>query len=611
MNETSRLLFGPELRDDGSALFRLWAPSAREVALRLEGHPAPSFAMSRQPGGWFACEVARCGAGHRYRFCIDDEVDVPDPASRLQAGGVEGPSELFNPNIFRWSDASWPGRAWEELVFYELHVGTFGPRGDYAGVIERLDELVALGVTAIELMPLAECPGARNWGYDGVLPFAPASRYGRPEDLMRLIDEAHRHRLAVFLDVVYNHFGPVGNYLGRYARPFFTERHRTPWGAAIDFEGPQSQPVREFFIENALHWLDAYHFDGLRLDAVHAIHDDGPAHFLDVLSRRVHRSIGDARRVHLVLENDRNETRWLERGPDGRAAHYAAQWNDDFHHALHVVVTGEHSGYYRDYADDPVERLGRCLTEGFDYQGEPSAHRGGEKRGEPSRSLPLPAFVNFLQNHDQVGNRAYGERIAALASPDAVRAATAILLLAPSIPLLFMGQEWGSDQPFLFFCDFDSELSAHVREGRRREFRHFPEFRDPAARERIPDPTSASTFASSVLHWEERERPPGSERLAFHRELLELRHREIVPRLVGIRGDDARFQTFDDAGLLARWTLGDHSRLTLLAQLSTGRGGSAPPDRGERLLFLTSSDPLEALGPGALAPWTVAWFLDA
>jgi len=568
--------------------------------------------MAPRTGGWFSAEVSGVKAGARYLFRIDGEFDVPDPASRFQPEGVQGPSEIVDPSGFVWSDVDWRGRAWEEVVLYELHVGAFGARGDYAGVIERLDELVGLGITAIELMPLAECPGARNWGYDGVLPFAPASRYGRPEELMRLVDEAHRRRLMMFLDVVYNHFGPEGNYLGRYARPFFTERHRTPWGAAIDFEGPQSGPVREFFVENALQWIRTYHFDGLRLDAVHAIFDTGPIHILDELAERVHGQSRDARRVHLVLENDRNETRWLERRPTESTHRYVAQWNDDYHHALHVLITGEHSGYYEDYSDRAVEHFGRCLTGGFAYRGEPSVHRGGAVRGEPSAHLPLTAFVNFLQNHDQIGNRAYGQRIEQLAPADAVRAAVAVLLLAPSIPLLFMGEEWGCEQPFPFFCDFeDPELSARVREGRRREFRSFPEFREPAARERIPDPTAVETFTSSVLRWRDREEPPGRDRRAFVQELLALRHREIVPRLPGLENHRGDFRIFGEAGLQVRWVLGDGARLVLRAHLSPNECQAAPGADGTRVLFFVSSDQAAAPTGGTLPPWTVAWFLDA
>ncbi len=309
------------------------------------------------------------GPGSRYRFRIDGDLLVPDPASRFQPESVDGPSEVIDPRAFEWADQGWRGRAWEEAILYELHVGAFTERGDFAGVAQRLDHLVALGVTAVELMPVAECPGEFNWGYDGVYPFAPERCYGRPEDLKALVEAAHARGLMLLLDVVYNHFGPQGNHLPRYAEPFFTKRHRTPWGAAIDFEGEQSRTVRDFFIHNALYWLEEYHFDGLRLDAVHAIHDSSKPDILTELAEAVHERLGH-REVHLVLENDRNEARRLERDAQGRAPLYSAQWNDDIHHTLHVLLTGERKGYYADYAERPIRQLGRCLATGFAYQGE-------------------------------------------------------------------------------------------------------------------------------------------------------------------------------------------------------------------------------------------------
>lgn len=610
VNPNAARRFGPELHPHGGARFRLWAPAARTVALRFDR--GPTVAMTREAQGWFTAGVDGVTPGTRYWFQIDDTFDVPDPASRFQPEGLPGPSELIDLSRFAWRDAAWRGRAWEDTVLYELHVGAFTERGDYAGVVEQLDELAALGITALELMPLAECPGARNWGYDGVLPFAPASRYGRPEELMRLVDEAHRRGLMVFLDVVYNHFGPAGNDLGRYAPAFFTTRYQTPWGAAIDFEGAQNRPVREFFIENALHWIRDYHLDGLRLDAVHAIADESPTHILDELADRVHAEVGGERAVHLVLENDRNEVRWLERRPDRAPPRYAAQWNDDFHHALHSAITGEHTGYYADYADRPAAHLARALAEGFAYQGDASPHRGGARRGVPSRHLPPTAFVNFLQNHDQIGNRAFGQRLELLAPADAVRAGVAILLLAPSIPLLFMGEEWACEQPFVFFCDFaDPELSARVREGRRREFQSFPEFADPAAREEIPDPTARASFAASTLRWGDAQAPEARARRDFYRELLTLRQREITPRLPGMRRGSGAFETFGEAGIWVSWKLGDGAQLTLRATLSAGVCAVRPQLSDTPALFFVSSDPSAAPRDAELPPWTVAWFLDA
>ena len=472
---------------DGGVRFRIWAPAVTSVDLKLEDKDAPSLvSMAGMGGGWFEVVTNAARASSRYRFRIDDRIDVPDPASRYQPEDVLGPSMVIDPGAFPWQHGEWRGRPWHEAVLYELHVGTFSPAGTFDGVRERLDYLAELGVTAVELMPVADFSGRRNWGYDGVLPYAPDSAYGTPDDLKRLVDAAHGRGLMMFLDVVYNHFGPEGNFLHAYAPEFFTDRFHTPWGAAIDFA---RREVRDFFIHNALYWLEEYRFDGLRLDAVHAIVDRSKPDILEELADRVHARFGESRHVHLVLENDDNAARYLTRMPDGRVRRYTAQWNDDIHHALHVLATGEHDGYYEDYVDRTVDLLGRCLTEGFAYQGEPSRHRDGKPRGEPSAELPPTAFVSFIQNHDQVGNRAFGERISALAELDALRAVTAILLLAPSPPLLFMGEEWAAAEPFLFFCDFHEELAARVRDGRRGEFKRFAAFRSEAARARSPIPT--------------------------------------------------------------------------------------------------------------------------
>src|SRR3954471_13155052 len=454
-------------------------------------------------------------AGSLYRFQIDDKAEVPDPASRFQPQDVQGPSEVVDPTAFQWRDENWRGRPWEEAVFYELHVGTFSPEGTFRGVEQKLDYLRDLGVTAVELMPLADFSGARNWGYDGVLPFAPDSAYGRPEDLKQLVQSAHAKGLMIFLDVVYNHFGPEGNYLHLYAPQFFTKRHSTPWGEAINFDGPDSRVVRDFFIHNALYWIEEYRFDGLRLDAVHAIADDSPKHIVTEIAEAIARGPGRERQVHLVLENDANAARLL--GP-GRAT---AQWNDDAHHALHVIATGEREGYYRDYADAPLRHLGRVLAEGFAYQGEGSRHQG-KNRGERSGHLPLTSFIPFLQNHDQVGNRAMGDRLACLAPPERLRLARAAMLLAPSVPMLFMGEEYGEISPFLYFCDFHGELADAVREGRRREFSSFPQFADESARAAIPDPNSERTFLDSKLDWSRAGREEGRRTLQAHRDLLEL-----------------------------------------------------------------------------------------
>jgi malto-oligosyltrehalose trehalohydrolase len=464
-------------------------------------------------------------------------------------------------------------------------------------MIDRLDHLVATGITALELMPLNDFPGRRNWGYDGVLWYAPDSSYGRPEDLKALVDAAHLRGLAVFLDVVYNHFGPDGNFLGRYAPEFFDPAASTPWGAAIDYDRPE---VRSFAIESALQYLRDYRFDGLRLDAVHAI---GPQHRKRSEGALLHdlsRAVGDlarreGRRIHLVLENDDNEAALLAPAVDPPDGRYRAQWNDDFHHVWHVLLTGEDGGYYRDYADAPRARLGRVLTSGFAYQGEPSAHRDRQRRGESSGHLSPLAFVNFLQNHDQIGNRALGDRLAALARPEAIDAALAVMLLAPMPPLLFMGEEWGSRQPFPFFCDFEGELADAVRRGRRREFKAaYERFGDA-----VPDPLDDATFRSAKLDWDARDTDAGQRRLNLVRELLRVRQRDLVPLMTDVAFAPAAPSSPDTPVVTARYRLGQDRMLALLANLSDTPQPRPQDDDG-------ASTPIWGGAPPAtLPPWSV------
>lgn len=564
--------WGPLQMRDGRWQFRLWAPAIEELALEIaERDPV---AMAPGGDGWFAA-TADARPGDRYRFRVSAGLAVPDPASRAQADGVHGWSLVTGPDDYAWRTDGWRGRPWEQAVIQELHAGLLG---GFAGVARELPRLAALGITAVELMPVADFPGSRNWGYDGVLHYAPAQAYGTPDELKALVDRAHELGLMILLDVVYNHFGPDGNYLGNYAPQFFHPEIATPWGPAIAFD---EGPVRRFFLDNALMWLNEYRFDGLRLDAVHAIEDPG---FLDLLRKTVREKVGSGRHVHLVLENERNDARLLKDG-------YAAQWNDDFHNTVHVLLTGETAGYYGDFAERPAAKLARCLAEGFAYQGETSPG-SAKPRGSPSGELPSSRFVAFLQNHDQVGNRAMGERLTVLTEKTRLQAATALLLLSPQIPLLFMGDETGSHSPFLFFTDFDDGLADAVREGRRAEFARFPAFADGQARTRIPDPNDPATF--------ERSRPePGpdaSEWMQLYRDLLALRARKIMPRLAGARGIGA--EAIDDGAVLARWRLADESVLTIFANL-----GDAPVDAPE----LPRSGPMFALGeggaPGAFAAW--------
>jgi maltooligosyltrehalose trehalohydrolase len=579
--------FGVTLTSGGAA-FRLWAPVAKRVDVLLD----KPHALRRGDDGWFSAHIAGVKAGAPYKFRIDDEIDVPDPASAFQPQDVAGPSEVIDHDTYQWRARDWCGRPWQEAVLIETHVGTFTPEGTYRAMIDRLDHLVATGFTALELMPLADFSGTRNWGYDGVLWYAPDSAYGRPDDLKALIDEAHLRGLMVFLDVVYNHFGPEGNYLGRYAPSFFTQA-QTPWGSAIDYRVPQ---VRAFAIENALYWLREYRFDGLRLDAVHAIPELGDVSMLHDLSRAVGELASETgRHIHLVLENDDNAASLLDADQDPPLGKYRAQWNDDYHHAWHVLLTGESHGYYSDYGKSPLKDIARALASGFVYQGEASAHRGGQLRGEPSGALSPAAFVNFLQNHDQIGNRALGERLENLAEDKAVEAALAITLLAPMIPMLFMGEEWGATAPFPFFCDFEGDLADAVRNGRRQEFAGaYAKYGDE-----IPDPLDEATLRSTVLDWNSRGLPKAHRRLGLVRDLLSIRRREIVPRLAGARFGVA---SAEDNGLLsASWRMGDGTSLQLWANLS---------DQG---IDLQTEIPGTKIWGGDLSdvisPWAVHWHI--
>ncbi len=602
--------FGTRILDDGRVNFRLWAPGADKVELCLQGS-APEFRllMAAEADGWYGITTAFAGSGFYYQYRINGKHYVPDPASRYQPQDINGSSQVIDPDTWQWQDDDWKGRLWEDVVFYELHVGTFTEEGTFAGVKKRLDYLIDLGVTAIQLMPLADFPGRHNWGYDGVLPFAPDSSYGTPDELKDLIATAHAKGLMVFNDVVYNHFGPEGNYLHLYAPAFFTNRFHTPWGDAVNFEPEPGRWVRQFFIHNALYWLEEYHFDGLRFDAVHAIFDDTSSDILEELAEAVRLGPGYDRQVYLVLENDNNAARYLRHDLSRPQRYFDAQWNDDLHHALHVVLTGEAAGYYQDYRQQPMHHLGRCLTEGFAYQGEESLYRDGKRRGEPCSDLPLTAFVSFLQNHDQIGNRALGERITSLCVPDAVRAATAIFLLMPSPPLLFMGQEWACSRPFTYFVDFPGELGDKVNEGRLREFTRHPEYSDNEIRRKILLPNAADTYQSAKLAWDEINLPPHRQWLEFHRELLRIRSNEIRPRLRGITGGLAHYRLLNERALTVQWRLNDASMLTLVSNLGSEAAVVDCACDG-KMLFASASNVNKNLQQGSLGPWSVIFYLE-
>ncbi|HEX2079044.1 MAG TPA: malto-oligosyltrehalose trehalohydrolase [Longimicrobium sp.] len=561
MRETSewRLPFGANVVEEGVE-FGVWAPSSRTVDVVVYGPDAEAVhPLAAGEDGWFAGTVAGIGAGARYRFRLDGRDAFPDPASRSQPDGVHEPSEVVDPSAFRWTDGGWKGVSADELVIYELHVGTATDAGTFDALIGRLDEIAALGANAVEPMPVAEFPGARNWGYDGVYPYAPESSYGGAEGFRRFVDAAHARGLAVILDVVYNHLGPEGNYLHAVTGgQYFTNRHHTPWGDAIDYG---RRPVRELAIQNALHWAHEYHVDGLRMDATHAILDDSETHLLQELSTRVRAALPADRRFVLIAEDERNERRVLLPPPEGCGLD--GVWADDFHHQLRRHTAGDHEAYFGDYTGS-VDDIVRTLRRGWFYEGQESKNHGAP-RGTPADGLPPRGFVHCIQNHDQVGNRAFGDRLTESVPLAVYRAASALLLLSPYTPLLWMGQEWAATTPFQYFTDHPPELGKLVTEGRRKEFGKFSAFADPAVRERIPDPQAASTFERSRLRWDERERMPHAGVLALYRELLALRRAH--PALRRRDRDGFAVAALGEHALSLRRAAGDGAALLLVVSL--------------------------------------------
>ena len=562
------LPFGARLAPDGKARFRIWAPSSDELKLRINGNEP--VAMRRDAEGWFeATEIAP--AGSSYSFIMPDGMSVPDPASRMQAGSVHDESVVVDPGTYHWKNPDWSNRPWHEAIVYEVHPGAMG---GFKGIEARLPDLVALGITAIELMPIADFPGKHNWGYDGVLPFAPDRAYGTPDELKSLVDTAHGLGLMVLLDVVYNHFGPDGAYLHVYAKEFFDPDVHTPWGAAIDFK---RQEVRDYFTNNAIMWLQEYRFDGLRFDAVHAI---SPASFLPELAASIRKAAD--RPVHLILEHEGNKSSILRTGPD--APGFDAQWADDWHHCLHVLLTGESEGYYESF-QQAAEQLAVGLAEGFVFQGQVSPHHK-EARGEPSAHLPPTAFVMCLQNHDQIGNRAMGERLTSLAHPASLAAATTLLLMQPFIPMLFMGEEWGTKTPFLFFTDHNHELAELIREGRRKEFQHFAAFQDEKKRELIPDPNAEETFAASIPDPAEAETGDYRTTLDLHRALISLRKQHVTPGILGCRSISSA--ALSPQAVTASWLLGTGATLSIAVNF--GSEAVELPKQAGALLFASDGE---------------------
>jgi maltooligosyltrehalose trehalohydrolase len=573
-----RLPVGAEPQDAGGVHFRVWAPVAKSVAVVIEG--GSTQMLSAEPDGYFSGFAGDVHLGTRYRFRLDDQTNaLPDPASRFQPDGPHGASQVVDPGGFAWSDAGWRGLPRERLVIYEMHIGTFTPEGTWEAASRHLPALAALGITAVEVMPIAEFPGTFGWGYDGVGLFAPTRLYGSPDDLRRFVDRAHGLGLAVLLDVVYNHLGPDGNYLRSYAPAYFSQTHGTEWGEAINFDGPDSGPVREFFVANAGYWIEEYHFDGLRLDATHRIYDDTDDHILAAIGRRVRAAAGD-RATYIAAENDANAAR-LARPAAAGGYGLDGLWNDDFHHAARVALTGRREFYYRNFTGSAAE-FAAIAEHGYLYQGQDST-----RRGTASFDLPAASFVNYLENHDQIAHSAAGLRGHCLSSPGCWRAMTAYLLLSPGIPLLFQGQEFFASNPFLFFADHGGELGRLVRKGRAEYLAGFASLGSPEMQARLDDPGSPQTFRRCVLDDGERQRNVAALRL--HRDLIALR-REVFgggPRRIGaavLGGHVWVLRYFADAG-------GDS--LLLIVNLGIDQ-------RYEHI-----SEPL--LAPSETRPWRLRW----
>jgi maltooligosyltrehalose trehalohydrolase len=507
---------------DGSWEFLVWAPHARTVSVHFVSGCREIIPTDPLADGYHRATIKTLTPGSEYFYKLDGVRDLPDPASRFQPQGVHGPSRIVDPEAFRWTDGKWNGIPLGRSIFYELHVGTYTSEGSFDAVIPHLQELAALGVTTIELMPIAQFPGSRNWGYDGAYMFAPQNSYGGPESLQRLVNAAHQQGLAVALDVVYNHLGPEGNYLSAYG-PYFTDRYRTPWGQAINFDGEGSDEVRRFFIENALYWLEDYHFDALRLDAVHGIFDFGARHFLAELKS----SVADlsqrlGRPLHLIAESDLNDSRLLadpERGGYG----LDAQWSDDFHHSVHTLLTRENLGYYSDFGGIPP--LATTLRDGWYYSGQHSNHRK-RGHGNSAHGIPPAKFVVCNQNHDQIGNRAAGERLSSLVNFEALKLAAGITLLSPFVPMLFMGEEYGENAPFQYFTSHgDPDLVEAVRRGRREEFAAF------GWEGIVPDPQDEQTFARSSLNHSLKQEEPHQTLWRFYQRLIQIRDEQSLGTL--------------------------------------------------------------------------------
>lgn len=552
--------------------FRVWAPAAAAVSLEIEAPVVAALGMTRDDQGYHTAFIPGLRAGARYRYRLDGGDALPDPASRFQPEGVHGPSEVVDP-AFAWTDGEWRGLDPDAAVLYELHVGTFTPEATYHAAADRLDHLAELGVTAIQVMPVADFPGRWNWGYDSVDLYAPSRAYGRPEDLQALVDRAHAMGLGVILDVVYNHFGPDGAYHERFSPAYFTERHRSPWGRGVNLDGEGSEHVRAFFIESALHWLHEFHVDGFRLDAVHVLMDDGPRHFLAEFRDRLDGQRREGQPSPFLLAEEHRNLAATVRPRAAGGLGYDATYADDWHHEVQSILAGDDEGYYRDFRGS-TEDLATALRTGWIYSGQFSAYHQAP-RGTDPEGVPLPRFMHCLHNHDQIGNRPFGDRLYHAANPHGFRAATALLLFSAATPALFQGDEWMATQPFVFFTDHAPEIGRLVSEGHREELKDWRAFADPRIRAHTPDPQDPEVYRRCVLDWSKRDREPHASWLRYHQTLLRLRREEPALRWRAGSAQDAL--ALDGATIAVRRTGEDARPMLLLARL-VGSGPIASAD---------------------------------
>jgi maltooligosyltrehalose trehalohydrolase len=587
--------FGPELQQPSGVSFRIFAPGVDRMDLKLNGTSMP-LRMSSPAAGWHEVTVPGAGPGVRYCFVLPDGTHVPDPASRYQPEDADGPSEVIDPNVYTWSDCDWRGRSWTDAVLYEMHVGTFTPEGTYRSAIEKLEHLQELGITAIELMAVGDFPGRRNWGYDGVLWYAPDSSYGRPEDLKALVDASHARGIMVIFDVVYNHLGYVANFIPRYWPQFNSSLHDTPWGKPPNFDAEGKDLVREFILHNALYWIEEFHADGLRLDASHDMKDCSPHHILDELAERVHALAGE-RQVHLILEDEHNASARMMHDSDGRPRRYSAQWNHQMAHLREIPGGWDCS--LRFLPDTKTEIVSRMIALGFGGITDTASGRY-----EIDCHAPPTSYISFLQTHDLVGNDLLGERIYAKAPVHSIRALAAIYLLVCQIPMLFMGDEWGASTPFPFFCDYCGETGKQAREGRLKFLQKNLQV-DERELLRVPDPLAEQTFRDAHLNWNELSEREHAEWLNWYREILKVRREQIVPLLKNVREQCGTYEIRGPGVFMATWNLDDNARLILQANLCEIPAGRFNGHAG-RVVWVEGTEN----GSDQLGPWTVRWIVD-